>query len=382
MAAAFPPTPHIVFAGGGTGGHLFPGLAVAEELLALAPSVTITFAGSGKPLEQEHVAGAGFRYVTIPSRPAPRKPWHAVRFVADNLAGYWAARWLLREQHVSLVVGLGSYSSAATVRAAQSYNLPTVLLEANAVPGRATRWLAGSASLTCAAFAQVESHLKPGARLRVTGTPVRRAFIRAGQKPQPRLPMASPSSRQLTVLGGSGGSQRLNEVVPRALYKLGPALRDWQIVHQTGSGRVAETQELYQKLGLSAVVVSFIDNLPDVLRETDLVVCRGGGATLAELAVTGTPALVVPYAEASDDHQTENARRVAASGGCRMVAEEDPAARLDHRLSRALQPLVADDAERTRMAQRMRTLGRPQAAAEIAGLLRELCCPAPLRATA
>jgi UDP-N-acetylglucosamine--N-acetylmuramyl-(pentapeptide) pyrophosphoryl-undecaprenol N-acetylglucosamine transferase len=373
MPSTIPRAPHIVFAGGGTGGHLFPGLAVAGELAKSWPEADITFVGGGKTFERRHVATAGYRYAAVPCRPLPRRPWHAMRFVADNVAGYWAARWLLREWRVSLVVGLGGYASAPMVRAAQNLRLPTVLLEANAVPGRATRWLAPGASLVCAAFPEISPFLKQGVRLRVTGTPIRPEFARDARSSNCRLPLAARSrQKQLLVLGGSGGAERMNETLPRTAYKLGAALRDWRIVHQTGAGQVAATQELYRKLGLEAVVVSFIDNLADVLRETHLAVSRGGGATLAELAATGTPAVVVPYAGATDDHQTENARRLVAAGACRLVAEHDAAARLDHRLIRALAPLVADAGERERMAARMRDLARPRAAEKIAAIVREL----------
>lgn len=383
MLSTLPRAPHVVFAGGGTGGHLFPGLAVAEELTAGWPEASITFVGGGKSFERQHVAAAGHRYAAVPCRPLPRRPWHAMRFVADNLAGYWAARWLLREQRVALVVGLGGYASAAMVRAAQDQHLPTVLLEANAVPGRATRWLAPGASLVCAAFPEIAPFLKPGVRLRATGTPIRPQFAPAARPMNHRLPLAArPRQKQLLVLGGSGGARRLNEALPRTAYKLGAALRDWRIVHQTGDEQVAATQELYRKLGLDAVVVSFIDNMADVLRETDLAVSRGGGATLAELAATGTPAAVVPYAGATDDHQTHNARRFAAAEACRWVAEDDATARLDHRLARALAPLAADDGARERMAARMRDLARPFAAAEIAATVRELLHGAALRASA
>lgn len=339
----------------------------------MLPQATVTFIGSGKSFEQEHVAMAGFRYVTIPCQPTPRKPWHALRFIANNLAGYWTARWLLREQHVALVVGLGSYASAGTVRAAQNLQLPTLLLEANAVPGRATRWLAPAASLVCAAYPEVEAHLKPAVRLQITGTPVREAFIATRQPDACRLPLAARlAPRQLTILGGSGGAQRLNEMVPRALYKLGSALESWLVVHQCGAGQVSQTQELYKKLGINAVVVSFIDNLPDVLRATDLVISRAGGGTLAELAVTETPAVLVPYAAAMDDHQTENARRFATAGACRLVPEDDPAARLDDRLVRVLTSLVTNPEERATMSRRMQSLARPRAAADVASLIREL----------
>jgi len=159
-------------------------------------------------------------------------------------------------------------------------------------------------------------------------------------------------------------------------------LESWLVVHQCGAGQVAQTQELYKKLGISAVVVSFIDNLPDVLRETDLVISRAGGGTLAELAVTATPAVLVPYGAAMDDHQTENARRFATAGACRLVPEDDPTARLDDRLVRALAPLITQDEQRVTMSRRMHALARPQAAEEVASIIRELTLSRAHRAAA
>ena len=144
---------HIVFAGGGTGGHLFPGLAVAEKLSANRPGVRITFAGTGKPLERRHVAAAGFDYVSLPSRPLPRRASEAISFVVENVAGYFAAGRLLDEENVAGVVGLGGYASVPMGRAAARRRLPLVLLEQNVVPGKANRWLSRFASLVCTSFA-------------------------------------------------------------------------------------------------------------------------------------------------------------------------------------------------------------------------------------
>ncbi len=143
---------HIVFSGGGTGGHLFPGLAVAEQLSAMIPRVRITFCGGGKPFERQAAHDAGFEYFALPSRPLPHAAREAVSFVVENLAGYLAARRFLREEHVSAVVGLGGYVSVPMARAATRRDVPLVLLEQNAVPGRATRWLARRATLICTAF--------------------------------------------------------------------------------------------------------------------------------------------------------------------------------------------------------------------------------------
>ena len=145
-------TIHIVFSGGGTGGHLFPGLAVAEQLAAMIPRVRITFCGGGKPFERKYVSRAGFDYFALPARPLPHGAREAVAFVVENLAGYLAARRFLREEHVAAVVGLGGYASVPMARAAARRRVPLVLLEQNAVPGKATRWLARRAALICTAF--------------------------------------------------------------------------------------------------------------------------------------------------------------------------------------------------------------------------------------
>ena len=379
--AIMPPTaPHVVLAGGTTGGHLFPGLAVAAELASRLPQIQLTFAGSGRQLEQKQVAAAGYPYVTIPCRPAPRKAWEAVRFLSDNFAGLLAAKWYLREQHVSLVVGLGSYASVPMAKAAVAQGIPLVLLEANAVPGRATRFLASSASAVCAQFESLAAHFKPNVRLRVTGLPVRHSF--AQQARPPRAVASAHRQRRLLVLGGSNGSTALNQNVPKAIYKLGEEMPDWQIVHQTGAGQVQPTQELYNKLGLQALVVSFIDNLPSILRETDLVVCRAGGSTLAELAHFAPATIVVPLPDSSEDHQRHNAQLFATAGACRMIDQSNPGDRLDDRLTRVLGHLIQDEAERTQLSRRLASLAHPRAAAEVAGLVLELLPQMTLRMAA
>ena len=150
---------HIVFSGGGTGGHLFPGLAVAERLCEEITQLRITFAGSGKAFEQQRVAAAGYEYLALPCRPLPDKAGDTVPFFVENLAGYFAARRFLREERVDAVVGLGGYASVPMGRAAARCNRPLILLEQNVIPGRATRWLSKKADLICTSFAETEGHL-------------------------------------------------------------------------------------------------------------------------------------------------------------------------------------------------------------------------------
>ncbi len=356
---------HILFTGGGTAGHLFPGLAVADYLHRHAPQLRISFAGTGKSFEARYTEQAGFAYLRLPSRPFPRRAAEALRFVTENVAGYYAARRHLREQQVGLVVGLGGYASVPAARAAAAAGIPYLLLEQNAVPGRATRWLAPGASGVCSAFDGIRPYLKHGSRVRVTGNPLRRPFLERAFQPR-NLPDRFAGRRTLLVMGGSGGAQTLNEQVPRALYKAGAVLHGWQVVHQTGQRDVGRTAELYRKLGIAAKVAPFLEELPQLMRESQLAICRAGGTTLAELAASGLPAIVLPYPAAKDDHQRKNADVFAAAGGCRILDERDVQGRLDNRLAQLTIELASDHRQRVRMAQAIAALARPHATRRVA----------------
>ncbi len=171
-------SPHILFAGGVTPSHLYPGLAIAAKIIERLPEAAITFVGRSRSQEHHIVRSAGFGFANLPSQPVPQRALHAMRFVASNLAGYWAARWFLKEQQVSLVVGLGGPASAATLRAAVSRGVPFVMLEQNVMPSRVTHWLARSAATVCAGFPQTTRHLPSAVPLVITGNPARPAFER------------------------------------------------------------------------------------------------------------------------------------------------------------------------------------------------------------
>lgn len=396
-------TPHVLFAGGGSASHLHPGLAVAEHLRRTMPAAQITFAGSGAARERHTVRLAGHHYTMIPAHPLPHNPLEALRFVTDNVAGYCAARWMLREQRVSLVIGLGGSTSVAVVRAAVARGIPVVLLEQNAVPGRTTRWLSRAAAMVCVAFEEVRPHLHVQAPVTVTGNPSRGVFEELYFKVHGRnaaaaritasssgfSQAAAPSSapvpvaldphakrrqRRLVILGGSGGARSINQAVPSALSKLGDALAGWQIVHQTGDGQLQETEARYAQLGLKALTVTHIDEIAPVLFASDVAVCRSGGTMLAELALSCTPAVLVPYPQAADNHQTANAKVYTAAGACRMIDESQQGSALDAAIARDLLSLISDDRLRADMAANMQKLARPFAASEVATAIAEQLC--------
>jgi UDP-N-acetylglucosamine--N-acetylmuramyl-(pentapeptide) pyrophosphoryl-undecaprenol N-acetylglucosamine transferase len=367
---------HLVLSGGVTGGHLFPGLAVAEAVRTFHPTVRVTFAGRGSDWERDQIATAGFDYLTLACHAWPRRPWRWPRFVINQISGLRHARAWLRRQQVDAVVGLGGYASVPMALAASGVALPLLLLEQNARPGRATRFLAPRAQHVCAAFAESRPWLSIEDQVfQVTGNPLRSAFARLQARHQAVNAAVAGNSdpcnkRRLLVLGGSRGSTELNRIVPSALARL-PQLADWQIVHQAGSQECSEVAKRYAAAGLSGRVVGFVDDLPQELTTADLVVCRAGGTTLAELAAVGVPAILCPWDAAADDHQRHNARVLASAGACRMVElarVADPAQELAMQVSN----LLADARQRRELIANLRMFARPAAAQSVVKLIERL----------
>jgi len=375
-------TLHVVFSGGGTGGHFFPGLAAAERLAAMAPRVRITFCGSGSPLERKHAAWAGFEYLALPARPMPRCPREAMAFVVENLSSYFDAKKFIRAQRVATVVGLGGYAGAPMAWAASQCRVPLILLEQNLIPGKATRWFARHASLVCTAFEETAQWLRCRCPIRVTGTPVRNRGERREERGERKKERRAEGGRRrkalsslhsplssLLVLGGSGGARSMNENMPRALHKIRGQLAGWRIVHQSGEADYHATRALYAKLDLPAVVEPFFDDMPAVMASAQLAVSRAGGSTLAELSAAGVPAVLMPYPHATDDHQAANALHYSAGGGSITIDQRTVAGRLDDELSGVLCFLLANEELRLSMASAMRQLARPHAAADVAELI-------------
>ena len=375
--------PHILFAGGGTAGHLFPGLAVAQQLVDQNPAARITFAIPGSEFECRYVHQSGFEYVRLPSAPMPRTAGAVFRFVTRNVSGFRQAAKMLTARQVTTVVGLGGYASAPIVRAAERQRVPLVLLEQNVLPGKITRWMAASADLLCAAYEESRAYLDPAAKIWVTGNPVRREIARLARwrshgAPREKNP-DRPGKYRLVVLGGSQGAHSLNETVPYALYHLRHKLREWHILHQSGPNDVLATRQLYRNFDLPARVEPFWEDPAGVLRHADLVVSRAGGTTLAELASAGAPAILVPYPHAADNHQLANARLFAMQGACRVIDSRDHPGRYDQALASRLDDLISLPSLREQMSAAMFRRARPTAAVEAATLIERLVPQQELR---
>lgn len=353
---AVSPDWHIVLAGGGTGGHLFPGLAVAERLLQRVPEARFTFIGTGKPSEEVAVVGRGFRYASLPTAPTPQTIWRLPSFAYRNAVGYRAAAQFLRREGVNLVVALGGYGAAAVGLAAARATVPLVVLEQNVVPGRANWWLGRWAVAVCGAFSESRDKFSRPAQFRWTGNPVRREIAEVPRR------RGKTGVATLAVLGGSQGARSVNRAMVELLPKLAEFAGRWEIVHQTGTADWYGVWKAYQQTPIRATVRPFLDKIGAVYRAADLVVSRAGGTTLAELACVGVPAVLVPYPYAAKDHQMQNARVYERRGGARVVGESIGGIGLAERIGEVLGPLMGDCEARQKMSAAMVGMGRPDAA--------------------
>jgi UDP-N-acetylglucosamine--N-acetylmuramyl-(pentapeptide) pyrophosphoryl-undecaprenol N-acetylglucosamine transferase len=357
----------LLIAGGGTGGHVFPALAIAEQLVAEQPDAALLFVGSAGGLEERLVPARGFALCTLPVGKLKGQGLGAkLRTLVGLGPALGRALRLVRRFRPHVIVGVGGYASAPVVAAGALLRRPVVLLEQNAIPGATNRRLARLADRVVLSFAGSERYF-PGARTTLVGNPVR-PELAAAFAAQPGRIAAGPG---LLVLGGSQGAHRLNELVAEIAPALVAAVPGLRLRHQTGDSDLAQVSTRYAGLP-GAHAAAFIDDVAAAYADADLVLSRAGATTLAELALAGKPALLVPYPFAADDHQAANAASFVAASAARVLRQDD----LDGpRLLAALVDLLRDDNARARMSAAMIAQARPDAARTVVALLRELARP-------
>jgi len=353
----------VVMAGGGTGGHLYPGIAVAREILRRHAAAQVSFAGTARGLESTIVPREGFPLDCIRSAGLKGKSWIArlsgAALVPLGLADAWR---LLSRRRPQVVVGLGGYSSGPVVLLAALRRVPAVVLEQNATPGLANRLLARWVRAAAVAYEEALPHFR--GKGFVTGNPVRPEFLRAADTASAEPPAAG---RRLLVLGGSQGARALNRAMVAAGTRLAAATVD--VVHQTGPRDLADVTAGYARAGVRARVEAFLDPVAPEMAAAALIVCRAGATTLSELAALGRPAVLVPFAAATDDHQRRNAEVLAAAGAAVVIEERDLSG---DRLAATATELLGAPGRLTSMGRAMRGFARPDAAARIVDRLEEL----------
>lgn len=347
----------LVIAGGGTGGHLYPGLAVARELLARLPTAVVTFAGTRSGIEARVLPREGFVLDVIRSAGIKGKGLgDRLRGVSLLPLGAVDAWRILARRAPHVVVGVGGYSSGPVVLAASLRRVPSLVLEQNAVPGLTNRLLAHAVDAAAVTYEEALPWFR--GKGFVSGNPVRPGFL--ARPAQARSSPTSPDRRpRLLVFGGSQGAHALNVAMMDAaplFCQMNPVP---DIVHQTGERDLASVRDAYRRSGLDARTEPFLHDMDQEMQAADLVVSRAGATTLAELTAAGKPAVLVPFPAATDDHQRKNAQALATRGAADVLDQRELSGAT---LAARVESLLAEPDRRQAMARAARDAAHPEAA--------------------
>jgi UDP-N-acetylglucosamine--N-acetylmuramyl-(pentapeptide) pyrophosphoryl-undecaprenol N-acetylglucosamine transferase len=354
----------VLIAAGGTGGHIYPGIAVAKEVMRRDASSEVRFVGTARGLETRLVPQSGFQLALIESAGLKNVGMGA------RLRGLWllpksffAARRLIRQFRPDIVIGAGGYVSGPVLLTAALMKVPTLVMESNALPGFTNRQLARFVDRAAVTFETSRPYFRGKAV--VTGNPVRREFfdIRPKERDANRF--------SLLIFGGSQGARAINEAMVAALPHLAPEQGVLSITHQTGEADFEKVRAGYLDAGWGeqADVRPYIDDMVARFASSDLIICRAGATTSAELVAAGKAAIMIPFPQAADDHQRKNAEALQAGGAARMVLQQELTG---ERLAAEIAALVRSPAELTKMEEASRKLARGDAAQTTVDLMQEL----------
>jgi UDP-N-acetylglucosamine--N-acetylmuramyl-(pentapeptide) pyrophosphoryl-undecaprenol N-acetylglucosamine transferase len=347
----------LLIAGGGTGGHLFPGVAVAEELRARDPDAAIQFVGTRRGIEARVLPDLGWDLQVIEvSGLKTVGVLGAIRGLFRLPRALWQARKVVKAFKPDAVIGVGGYASGPVVLMARLRGIPTAICEQNSIPGLTNKILGRLVRAVFLSFAESRRFFK-AKKVHLTGNPVRRELV------QKLLSAAPPAGERVHVLvsGGSLGAVAVNELAAKALIELARTI-PLTITHQTGEKDLEVTTKRYADAGITADCRAFIKDMASTYLAADLVIGRAGATTVAELAIAGKPAVFIPYPFAADNHQELNAREMAAKGAALSFKQSELT---PDKLAAALRPLLTDPSRRAEMGAAMKSLARPQAAAAV-----------------
>lgn len=372
----------IILTGGGTGGHIYPALAVAEHLKDDPDVEALLYVGATGHLEEKLASEQNLKFAGVRVSGLPRKfSLKLLRWPFEFLGAILEARKILRQFRPTVVLGTGGYASAPPLVAARLMGVATAIHEPDAHPGLVNRLMARGADLVSLGMEAASERLKPQhGKLIVNGNPVRKSFVsKLGRDAACAVLGLDFKLRTVLVTGGSQGAQAINE----ALLEVLPSLLEFeppiQIVHQVGEKNVQHVRERVTRSVLNNSRYSlraYFDDLAIAYAVSDVAICRAGAMTVAELAVTGTPALFIPYPHAAGDHQTHNARFVASRGGAVVLAQN----RLTSQALRdQILELVSNDERLKQMRKAIVALGKPQAALDLASQVKEVSAATVLR---
>ena len=363
--------PIVAFAGGGTGGHLYPALAIADELCRRRPDIRCVFFGTHRPIDQRILDGTGYELVRQNLPRIRFAPWHW----PGMLSRYWQTKRLCRARlkidRPLVVVGTGSLSSVLAVREARHAGLLTVILNPDAIPGRANRHLAPYADVVFAQWEETVDLMPRSTAVRVTGCAIRPQFGCVDPAAGIEHFGLDGDRRTLLVTGASQGARTVNEAVLANLDYL-ESQEDWQFLHLTGELDFEQVRDAYRGRRIRARVLSYTERMAEAIAVADLVISRAGASTLAELTAMGRPSILMPYPFHKDMHQLANARCLERTSAARVVRDAIDPGSNGPALRQILEHLMNDPKGRAAMAGAARRMGRPDAATEIANRIVEL----------
>jgi len=350
----------VVMAGGGTGGHLFPAIAVARELEEMVPPAEVHFIGTSHGIEARILPREGYPLHLVEAEGFRGRGVRRAAALGKLAVGFRQSLRILRDLRPSWVLGVGGYASLPAGLAALVLRIPLFLHEQNATAGLANRILARRARRVFLSYSRTQG-LPKGASTQVTGNPVRRELLGAGE--EPAFFGLSPGRKVVLIFGGSQGARSINRAVVGDLGLMGDHRDKLAFIHQVGEGMVKEVEEAYARWGLEAHITPFIYEMGKAYATAHLVVCRAGATTLAELTALGKPSILIPFPHAVGNHQLHNARALEEAGAAAVITESEFQEGL---LGGKILELLFDDEKREAMAMAAGELGRPRAAQEIA----------------
>jgi UDP-N-acetylglucosamine--N-acetylmuramyl-(pentapeptide) pyrophosphoryl-undecaprenol N-acetylglucosamine transferase len=361
-----------IFAGGGTGGHLYPGLAVADEVLRNRLGASVVFACSHRAIDRQILEGLPYAVVPQMIRPAPRGAGEIWAFLVSWIRSSLQSRDMLRDLKPSAVLGLGGFAAVPLIRAAARAGVRCAMLNPDDVPGKANRHLARMAGAIFTQFESTAERFPPRVRPRVraVGCPIRREFLHVDRRAAIGELGLRADRRTLLVAGGSLGAQSINQAVVALAGDLDSLADSWQVLHVTGEGKGGEAELAARAPRLAVRSLEYCRRMDLAMAAADVILCRGGASTLAEVAAVGAAAIVLPYPYHKDRQQRLNAEPLRRAGAALVVEDRVESAANAASLRETLMPLLADPSRVEAMRKASAAMGKPRAAEEVARWLR------------
>jgi UDP-N-acetylglucosamine--N-acetylmuramyl-(pentapeptide) pyrophosphoryl-undecaprenol N-acetylglucosamine transferase len=361
------------FAGGGTGGHLYPAIAVAEQLSKFEPDARILFFCSSRDIDKYILSQTGFKYSMLPAKTFPKNPVKVISFIESFHQSYKIVSDEITKSKNSVVIGLGGFVSGPACLAAHNRKVPLALFNVDIVPGKANKIIARWASDIFVQFADTKRYFRnQKAIINVYGCPLRNGFLNPHPEKAIEKINLDRDKKILLITGASSGSQSINEAVCMLLDRLNEFTSDWQIVHLAGRNNPEQVSAMYERAKIKHRVLGYYDEMPDLLAASNLVVGRSGAVSVAEFAVEGVPSICIPYPHHKDRQQYLNAEKLVEAGAACIVEDLPDKKETAERLWKELSVLMKDSQKRLQMAKSCKSVAKPNASREIANKLIKL----------